>query len=58
MKIVLFRPTPKSLFYFRIVASNGRTIAQSEGYINRADCLKTIKSLKWKMPFAEIVEAD
>jgi uncharacterized protein YegP (UPF0339 family) len=28
-------------WFFRILAANGEPIAQSEGYRNRADCLRT-----------------
>jgi uncharacterized protein YegP (UPF0339 family) len=28
-------------WFFRVVAVNGETLAQSEGYRNKADCLRT-----------------
>lgn len=43
-------------FYFRIRARNGRILAQSEGYHNRADALQTINSLKAELPYARIEE--
>lgn len=58
MKIRMFRPTPKGLWYFQVTAANGKIVAQSEGYNNREDCLKTMNSLKWKLIFAQIVEDD
>lgn len=43
--------TRKRLFkrpqhYFRIKASNGRTVAQSEGYFNRTDRMSAIMLIK------------
>lgn len=40
MKIQYFKS--KSKWFFRIRAKNGRIIAQSEGYNNKASCLKTV----------------
>lgn len=31
--------------FFRVIASNGQTIAQSEGYSRRIDCLGTAQSM-------------
>lgn len=39
----------KRQWYFRIVATNGKTVAQSEGYKNRLDCEDTCKSIKAKI---------
>jgi len=32
--------------YFRMRASNGKIVAQSEGYANEADAVQTIRSIK------------
>lgn len=58
MKIKLFpRLTLRGRkWFFRIVADNGQTVAQSEGYSRRLDALETIKSLRAKLPKAELVE--
>jgi uncharacterized protein YegP (UPF0339 family) len=42
--------------YFRIVAGNGETIAQSEGYKHRADCEHTVKLIQAKAPIAQVVD--
>jgi|GEM_PF-5296855 len=34
--IILFRSKKNRQFYFRVVAGNNRTVAQSEGYKTRA----------------------
>lgn len=38
-------------YYFRLVAANGETILQSEGYIQRDGCLNGIKSVKTNAPY-------
>lgn len=35
----------KDQFYFRLVARNGQTVAQSEGYKTKQSCTKTVKSI-------------
>lgn len=43
-------------YYFRIVASNGQIVAQSEGYSRRVDALSTIWSIQRDVNEAEIDE--
>ena len=45
MKIEVFKGHNKEWF-FRLVARNGRKIAQSEGYKQRAHAIKTAKRIK------------
>jgi uncharacterized protein YegP (UPF0339 family) len=45
------------LWYFRIVARNGETIAQSEGYSRRLDCMNTAHRLKEELGKARVVDA-
>ena len=40
----------KGLWYFRLVARNGKIVAQSEGYTQRCDAVRSIKG-----PVEEIV---
>lgn len=40
-----------SQFYFRLKASNGRIILQSEGYTTKDSCKKGISSVKTHAPF-------
>lgn len=42
--------------YFRIKARNGKIIAQSEGYANRADCLQTVHLIQAGARSATIVD--
>lgn len=44
MKIETFKGK-NNQYYFRIVAKNGKTIAQSEGYKQKASRTKTINAL-------------
>ncbi len=44
-------------FRFRLTATNGQTIAASEGYKALASCLNGIESVKKNAPDAEVVEA-
>jgi uncharacterized protein YegP (UPF0339 family) len=44
-------------WYFRIVAKNGRTVAQSEGYRNRGDCVSTALMLRRNLFDAELTYA-
>jgi uncharacterized protein YegP (UPF0339 family) len=41
-------------FYFRIVASNGKTLANSERYWNKADCRHAVDEIKTQAPTAWI----
>lgn len=43
-------------FRFRLTATNGQTIAASEGYTAKASCLKGIESVKKNAPEADVVE--
>lgn len=59
MKIELF--ARRNLFglrrwYFRIVAGNGKIIAQSEAYSRKVDCRSTAHLIQDGARFAEIVE--
>ncbi len=40
-RAIIFRSGLHQEYYFRLVAKNGRIIAQSEGYHRKADCIKT-----------------
>ena len=42
-------------FRFRLTASNGQTIAVSEGYTAHANCLNGVESVKENAPDAEVV---
>ena len=42
-------------FRFRLTASNGQTIAVSEGYTALANCLNGVESVKENAPDAEVV---
>lgn len=43
-------------YRFRLTATNGQTIAVSEGYKAKASCLNGIESVKKNAPEAEVVE--
>ena len=43
-------------FRFRLTATNGQTIAVSEGYKAMASCLNGVESVKKNAPDAEVVE--
>lgn len=43
-------------FRFRLTATNGQTIAVSEGYKAKASCLNGVESVKKNAPDAEVVE--
>lgn len=59
MKIELFsrRGLKGRRWYFRVRATNGEPIAQSEGYHNRADAMSTIRLLRGGLAKAEVVDA-
>lgn len=42
-------------FRFRLTATNGQTIAVSEGYTTHANCLNGVESVKNNAPDAEVV---
>jgi uncharacterized protein YegP (UPF0339 family) len=48
--------TFRTQWYFRVVAANGKTVAQSEGYKNKTDVYHIIVALKSDLKNAEIVE--
>lgn len=54
-KIVIFKGKNKQ-WYFNIKASNGKIIATSEGYKQKASLIKGIKSVQKSVPKAKIVE--
>jgi uncharacterized protein YegP (UPF0339 family) len=58
MKIEIFpRATWRGKrWYFRVRASNGEIVAQSEGYQNRADCWSTAQLLRDDLVCAQILE--
>lgn len=43
---------------FRIVAANGETIAASEGYRRKLDCLETIALLRTQSATATVEEVE
>ena len=48
MKIVVFCSPVNRQWYFRMVARNGRTVAQSEGYKKRESAMKTARLLSYR----------
>lgn len=59
MKIVLFsrkRLISRPRWYFRVVARNGETVAQSEGYSRRLDAMDTAHLLKEEIGKATVVD--
>ena len=48
----------KGEFRFRLKAANGQIIAQSQGYANKASCLKGIESIKNNAGGAPVVEVE
>lgn len=59
MRFELFDRKPllkRRQYYFRMVASNGRTIGASEGYNNRADRMSTIALIKQDARHASIFD--
>ncbi len=44
-------------YRFRLKAANGETIAVSEGYNSKENCVKGIESVKKNAPIAKVVEA-
>lgn len=45
-KVVIFKSDKNGQHYLRLVARNGKTIAQSEGYKRRASCVKTARLIQ------------
>jgi uncharacterized protein YegP (UPF0339 family) len=54
-KFEIFRDRKKQ-WRFRLVASNGKTICQSEGYTRKANCLAGIRSVATTAQGARVVE--
>ena len=46
----------KEPFYWRLVASNGQTLATSEIYTRKASCRKAIASVRKNMDSATVVD--
>lgn len=44
-------------WYFRVRASNGKVVAQSEAYSRRIDAVATVQSLKAGLSSAEVTDA-
>lgn len=44
-------------WYFRVKATNGETIAHSEGYKNRGDCISTAQTLRARL-FDAVIRSD
>jgi len=55
MKVKIIKSKRNGQWYFRIVASNGKKISHSEGYKNRADCLKTVVLLQKYLASAKVI---
>ena len=53
MKFVITKDS-KGEFRFKLVASNGQTVATSEGYKAKASALSTIESIKGKAAAATV----
>lgn len=54
MKFELFRSSGE--WRFRLIARNGKIIAQSEGYKRKCDCLKTIRSIQANAGQAKVAD--
>jgi uncharacterized protein YegP (UPF0339 family) len=48
----------KKQYRFHLKASNGETIAASQGYDTKAACIKGIKSIQKNAPTAEIIDPE
>jgi uncharacterized protein YegP (UPF0339 family) len=48
----------RNQWFFRVVADNGKTLAHSETYNNRADALDAVASMRVAFPHAELVADD
>lgn len=60
MRIELFshkRLLKRPVWYFRIVARNGETVAQSEGYSRRIDAMDIAHKLKDELGSAKVQDA-
>ncbi len=54
----LFQSTSNRQWYFSLNSANHKTVAQSEGYINKADALTTIRAIKANAGSAVILDAS
>jgi uncharacterized protein YegP (UPF0339 family) len=54
MVLEIFQSFKSGQWYFRIRSSNGKVIAQSEGYHNKQDCIDTAMLIKHEIGKAEI----
>jgi uncharacterized protein YegP (UPF0339 family) len=48
----------KKQYRFHLKATNGEIIAASEGYENKASCMKGIKSIQRNAPTAAIIDPE
>jgi uncharacterized protein YegP (UPF0339 family) len=48
----------RNQWFFRVVADNGKTLAHSETYNNRADALAAVASMRVALAHAELVTDD
>lgn len=55
-KIEVFQSDKNGEWYFRVVARNHKTVAQSEGYTRKADCFRGIEALKRAVEISEVVD--
>lgn len=59
MKFILFRSGVfRRQWYFNIEASNGKVIAQSEGYANKGDAISTMDSIRDHIGTAHVFTPD
>jgi hypothetical protein len=58
MSIAWFKSLVNGQFHFRLVARNGKTIAQSEGYHRKSSLMKTIKRFWPKALLEQIPSPD
>lgn len=55
-KFEIFKSSDNNQYYFRLLASNGRIICQSEGYTRKASALNGIKAVKRDASKAKVNE--
>lgn len=48
----------KGKYRFRLIATNGRIVCQSEGYTRKANCRAGIMSVQYNAPKAVIAEVE
>ena len=54
----VFQSDKNRQWYFRITAANHEPVAQSEGYINKADALHAVRVIKANAGSAQILDAS